>query len=167
MKAINLKTTDNIIIKGPLLISPTIFEDERGFFFESWNELSFNNLVEKKVNFVQDNHSKSCLGVLRGLHYQLDPKAQGKLVRCIKGEIIDVIVDIRGNSNTFGKWSGVNLSQKNQKEIWIPEGFAHGFQTLTNDVEMIYLHTNNYNRDYEGGIHPLDPQIGIKWPENI
>ncbi len=164
MKAINLQTTENIEIQGPLLISPTLFEDERGFFFESWNQLSFNNLVQRKVNFVQDNHSKSTLGVLRGLHYQLNPNAQGKLVRCINGEIFDVIVDLRIKSKTFGKWSGANLSQKNQKELWIPEGFAHGFLTISKSAEIVYKTTNYWSRGSERAIIWDDKKISIDWP---
>ena len=164
MKALKLKTTENINIQGPLLISPTLFEDERGFFFESWNELSFNNLIERKVNFVQDNHSKSTLGVIRGLHYQLNPNAQGKLVRCINGEIFDVIVDLRIKSCTFGKWSGVYLSQKNQNELWIPEGFAHGFLSMSISAEIVYKTTNYWSRESERAIIWNDKNISINWP---
>ena len=115
----SLKNNKGIEILGPILISPKIYEDSRGFFYESWNKKSFSNLINKKVDFVQDNHSKSVNGVLRGLHYQINPFAQAKLVRCVKGEIFDVIVDLRIKSETFGNWSGVMLSQSNFKQLWI------------------------------------------------
>ncbi|SUC33589.1 dTDP-4-dehydrorhamnose 3,5-epimerase [Providencia rettgeri] len=114
-------------ISDVLIIEPKVFEDERGFFFESFNQKKFDEAVGYHVNFVQDNHSKSVKGVLRGLHYQEEPYAQGKLVRCVVGEVFDVAVDIRKESPTFGKWVGVNLSAENKRQLWIPEGFAHGF----------------------------------------
>ena len=124
----------NVVFNGPLLISPTIFKDVRGFFYESWNENIFNKTVEKKVDFCQDNHSKSSKGVLRGLHYQIEPESQSKLVRTTLGSIFDVIVDLRKDSITFGQWAGVELDQLNKKQLWIPDGFAHGFLTLLNSL---------------------------------
>jgi dTDP-4-dehydrorhamnose 3,5-epimerase len=132
MKAIPLKIPDVKIIEIDL------FEDERGFFFESFNQKKFNNAIGKEVNFVQDNHSKSKKGVLRGLHYQIAPFAQAKLLRVISGKIFDVVVDIRKDSPTFGKWVSENLSAKNKKQLWIPEGFAHGFLVLSEVAEIVY-----------------------------
>ena len=160
----SLKTIEDIEIDGPLLISPRIFEDNRGFFYESWNKESFFKLTNKNLNFVQDNHSKSSLGVLRGLHYQLQPYPQGKLVRCIKGSIFDVIVDLRLESKTFGKWAGEVLSQDNFKEIWIPEGFGHGFLTISETAEVVYKTTNYWQKNFERTILWNDKRISIKWP---
>ena len=129
-------------IPDVLLIEPQVFADDRGSFFESFNQESFEKVVGRKINFVQDNHSKSVKGVLRGLHYQLPPKAQGKLVRVIQGEVFDVIVDLRKSSPTFCKWVGEVLSSGNKKQIWIPEGFAHGFLTLSQTSEFLYKTTN-------------------------
>ena len=147
MKISPLKTTDDIEIDGPLVISPNIFEDSRGFFYESWNKETFFKLTNVKLDFVQDNHSKSSNGVLRGLHYQLNPYPQGKLVRCIKGSIFDVVVDLRIESKTFGKWSSAVLSQENHKELWIPVGFGHGFLTTSDSAEVIYKTTNYWAKD--------------------
>lgn len=160
----SLKTIEGIEIKGPLLFTPKIFEDSRGFFYESWNKASFSNFINKKVDFVQDNHSKSQAGVLRGLHYQTNPNAQAKLVRCIKGEIFDVIVDLRIKSKTFGKWSGIKLNQNNLKQLWIPEGFAHGFLTISEFAEVIYKTTNYWNKESERTIIWDDKKISINWP---
>lgn len=160
----SLKTIENIEIKGPYLISPRIFEDSRGFFYESWNKESFLKLSNNNLNFVQDNHSKSKKGVLRGLHYQLNPYAQGKLVRCINGSIYDVIVDLRIKSKTFGKWAGVFLSKENFNQIWIPEGFAHGFLTISDTAEIIYKTTNYWQKNFERSIIWNDKSISIKWP---
>lgn len=150
-------------IPDVLIFEPKVFGDERGFFFESFNQKVFEEAVGHPVDFVQDNHSKSLKGVLRGLHYQLPPFAQGKLVRCIAGEVFDVAVDIRKNSETFGKWVGVNLSAENKRQLWIPEGFAHGFLTLSDDVEFCYKTTNYYCPDYERGIKWNDPLLNIIW----
>jgi dTDP-4-dehydrorhamnose 3,5-epimerase len=147
-----------------LLLTPKTFGDERGFFFESFNQKRFNEAVGREVRFVQDNHSKSVLGVLRGLHYQLPPMAQGKLVRVVQGEVFDVAVDIRRSSPTFGKWAGEVLSAANKKQLWIPEGFAHGFVTLTETAEFLYKVTNYYASDCERSIQWNDPTIGICWP---
>ncbi|WP_097456068.1 dTDP-4-dehydrorhamnose 3,5-epimerase, partial [Escherichia coli] len=125
-------------IPDVLIFEPKVFGDERGFFMESFNQKVFEEAVGRKVEFVQDNHSKSCKGVLRGLHFQLPPFEQAKLVRCIVGEVFDVAVDIRPNSETFGSWVGVTLSSENKRQLWIPEGFAHGFLTLSDIAEFIY-----------------------------
>jgi dTDP-4-dehydrorhamnose 3,5-epimerase len=151
-------------IPDVLLIEPQVFADDRGFFFESFNQERFEKAVGKKINFVQDNHSESLKGVLRGLHYQLPPKAQGKLVRVTQGEVFDVAVDLRQSSPTFGKWVGEILSADNKKQIWIPEGFAHGFLTLSDTAEFLYKTTNFYSKDHEEAIQWNDKNIGIYWP---
>ncbi len=158
MKVIDTKIPDVKILE------PTIFGDERGFFFESFNKRIFENAVGNKIDFIQDNHSKSTKGVLRGLHYQLNPNAQGKLVRCVVGEVYDVAVDIRKNSKTFGQWVGVILSAENKRQLWIPEGFAHGFLTLSDVAEFVYKTTNYYAPDSDRGILWNDPTISIDWP---
>ncbi|MGL5289491.1 MAG: dTDP-4-dehydrorhamnose 3,5-epimerase [Aeromonas sp.] len=158
MKIIDTKIPDVKIIE------PTVFGDERGFFFESFNQQQFEAAVGYSVNFVQDNHSKSSKGVLRGLHYQLPPHAQGKLVRCVVGEVFDVAVDIRKSSPTFGQWVGVHLSGENKRQLWIPEGFAHGFVTLTETAEFLYKTTNYYAPLFDASINWNDSDIAIKWP---
>nr|WCS70487.1 dTDP-4-dehydrorhamnose 3,5-epimerase [Enterobacter hormaechei] len=147
-----------------LIFEPKVFGDERGFFFESFNHKLFEEAVGYPVTFVQDNHSKSSKGVLRGLHYQLPPHAQGKLVRCVAGEVFDVAVDIRKSSPTFGQWIGVHLSAENKRQLWIPEGFAHGFVTLSDTAEFLYKTTNYYVPQSECSIRWDDPQVGIDWP---
>ncbi|EHL6266945.1 MULTISPECIES: dTDP-4-dehydrorhamnose 3,5-epimerase [Enterobacteriaceae] len=151
-------------IPDVLIFEPKVFGDERGFFFESFNQKVFEEAVGRKVEFVQDNHSKSCKGVLRGLHYQLEPYAQGKLVRCVVGEVFDVAVDIRKSSPTFGKWVGVNLSAENKRQLWIPEGFAHGFLVLSETAEFVYKTTQYYHPECERGIRWDDENIGVDWP---
>ncbi|HAX5283934.1 TPA: dTDP-4-dehydrorhamnose 3,5-epimerase [Escherichia coli] len=151
-------------IPDVLIFEPKVFDDERGFFFESFNQKVFEEAVGRKVEFVQDNHSKSCKGVLRGLHYQLEPYAQGKLVRCVVGEVFDVAVDIRKSSSTFGKWVGVSLSAENKRQLWIPEGFAHGFLTLKDNTEILYKTTSYYSPEYERSIIWNDEDLVIKWP---
>lgn len=151
-------------ISDVLLIEPNVFEDKRGFFFESFNENKFNEETGLDVTFVQDNHSKSTKGVLRGLHYQLPPMAQGKIVRCVIGEVFDVAVDIRINSSTFGMWVGQKLSGENKKQLWIPEGFAHGFVVLSNVAEFLYKTTNYYAPEYERSIKWNDQTLSIQWP---
>lgn len=146
------------------IIEPKVFGDERGFFFESFNQQQFEAAVGYPVNFVQDNHSKSSKGVLRGLHYQLPPHAQGKLVRCVVGEVFDVAVDIRISSPTFGQWVGVHLSADNKRQLWIPEGFAHGFLSLTETAEFLYKTTDYYVPQSDHGLLWNDPGIGIEWP---
>ena len=159
------------IIEGPLLIKPNVFKDERGFFMESWNSNDWKSIIEKSKQefnlFLQDNHSQSSIGVLRGLHYQLNPYAQGKLVRCISGEIFDVAVDIRINSPTFGKYVGEFLSSENYLQLWIPEGFAHGFLTISEKAEVVYKTTNFWDKNSERSIKWDDPSINIEWPEII
>lgn len=148
------------------LITPRVFGDDRGFFYESYNAAAFKEAVGYLPNFVQDNHSKSARGVLRGLHYQLPPHAQGRLVRVIAGEVFDVAVDIRKSSPTFGKWVGAVLSSTNQQQLWIPPGFAHAFITLSESAEFLYKTTDFYAPESERAIIWNDPQIGIDWPYN-
>ena len=152
-------------IPDVLIFEPCVFGDARGFFFESFNSKVFDEAVGRKVKFVQDNHSQSEKGVLRGLHYQLDPHAQGKLVRCIEGEVFDVAVDIRRSSATFGKWVGVILSDENRRQLWIPEGFAHGFMALSDTAQFVYKATNYYAQQSERSIIWNDPDISISWPD--
>ncbi len=152
-------------IPDVIIFEPRVFGDERGFFFESFNHKLFEEAVGYPVTFVQDNHSKSSKGVLRGLHYQLPPHAQGKLVRCVAGEVFDVAVDIRKSSPTFGQWVGVHLSGENKRQLWIPEGFAHGFVTLTETAEFLYKTTNYYAPASDRGIVWNDTKISIQWPE--
>jgi dTDP-4-dehydrorhamnose 3,5-epimerase len=147
-----------------VLLEPKVYSDDRGLFFESFNHDNFEKIIEQKINFVQDNQSCSHKGVLRGLHYQLNPKAQGKLVRIISGEVFDVAVDIRKNSPTFGKWVGAFLSGINKKQLWIPAGFAHGFLSLADSSEMLYKTTDYYAPELERSIIWSDSEIGIKWP---
>lgn len=151
-------------IPDVLIFEPKVFGDDRGFFFESFSQKVFEEAVGRVVNFVQDNHSKSSKGVLRGLHYQLEPHAQGKLVRCVAGEIFDVAVDIRKSSPTFGKWVGVELTSENKMQIWIPEGFAHGFVALSDKAEIIYKTTNYYSKVDERSIKWNDSALNINWP---
>ncbi len=151
-------------IPDVLLIEPQVFDDDRGFFYESFNQNKFEVALGHKINFVQDNHSKSVKGVLRGLHYQLRPMAQGKLVRVIQGEVFDVAVDLRQFSPTFGKWVGEILSSDNKKQLWIPEGFAHGFLTLSDTAEFLYKTTDFYSKDHEEAIQWNDKTIRIDWP---
>ena len=168
MIAERLHTTAGIALDGPLLITPRVFGDDRGFFFESWNQRAFAAALEADgqpvPDFVQDNHSRSSSGVLRGLHYQLPPHPQGKLVRCVLGEIFDVAVDIRRGSATFGQWVGARLSASNHQQLWVPAGFAHGFLTLSEHAEVLYKTTDFWSRDCERAIRWDDPQLGISWP---
>ncbi|WP_409290028.1 dTDP-4-dehydrorhamnose 3,5-epimerase [Pseudomonas sp. KCJK8927] len=147
-----------------LLFTPRVFGDERGFFYESFNARVFMEATGIAADFVQDNHSKSVKGVLRGLHYQLPPYAQGKLVRVVQGEVFDVAVDIRRSSPTFGKWVGTVLSAQNNQQLWIPPGFAHGFVTLSETAEFLYKTTGFYSVKSERCIAWNDPQIAIDWP---
>ncbi len=149
------------------IIEPTVFEDERGFFFESFNHKKFQEAVRRSVKFVQDNHSNSSKGVLRGLHYQLPPQAQGKLVRVVQGKVFDVAVDIRKSSPTYGQWVGETLSAENKKQLWIPEGFAHGFLTLSETAEFLYKTTDYYAKQYERSIVWNDDSLGILWPDGL
>ena len=151
-------------ISQALIIEPNVFGDDRGFFFESYNKASFAEATGFDVEFVQDNHSKSSRNVLRGLHYQVPPRAQGKLVRVVQGEIFDVAVDLRRDSKTFGAWIGEILSAENRKQIWIPPGFAHGFLTLSESAEFLYKCTDYYSPEHERCIRWNDQKIGIDWP---
>ena len=146
------------------LIEPDVFEDERGFFYESFNQQKFNEAIGEEVTFVQDNHSKSSQGVLRGLHYQEAPFEQGKLVRVIAGEVFDVAVDIRKESPTYGQWVSEIISAENKKQLWIPEGFAHGFLTISSEAEFLYKTTSFYSKLHEITINYLNNSFDIKWP---
>ena len=146
------------------MLTPKVFGDDRGFFYESFNGKVFENLTGLQRQFVQDNHSKSQKGVLRGLHYQLPPMTQGKLVRVTQGEVFDVAVDIRKSSPTFGQWAGAILSGENKQQLWIPEGFAHGFVTLSDTAEFLYKTTHYYSPPHDRGILWNDPDINIEWP---
>jgi dTDP-4-dehydrorhamnose 3,5-epimerase len=163
MQAEVLTTAAGVPVQGPLLLTPRVFGDERGFFFESWNQQAFNAAAGDTA-FVQDNHSRSSRGVLRGLHYQLPPHPQGKLVRCVLGEIFDVAVDIRRSSPTFGQWVGAVLSADNKQQLWVPAGFAHGFLTLSEQAEVLYKTTNFLSRECERAISWVDPALAIAWP---
>lgn len=155
---------ERLAIPEVILLKPKVFGDERGFFMESWNQEVFDRIVGEPIRFVQDNHSRSTKGVLRGLHYQLPPMAQGKLVRVTRGEVFDVAVDIRRSSPTFGKWVAATLSGENYHQLWIPPGFAHGFLTLSDTADFLYKTTAFYSRELERGIRWDDPAIGVDWP---
>ena len=149
------------------LIEPDVFKDERGFFYESFNQRKFNRLIGQDITFVQDNHSKSSKGVLRGLHYQEKPFAQGKLLRVIVGEIFDVVVDIRKESSTYGQWISEIISSEKHNQIWIPEGFAHGFVALKDNTHVLYKTTNFYSKDHEKTIHWTKNEFNIIWPKDL
>jgi dTDP-4-dehydrorhamnose 3,5-epimerase len=146
-----------------LVIEPAVFGDARGAFFESWNRRAFSKLAGRDVDFVQDNHSVSARGVLRGLHYQLR-QPQGKLVRVVAGEVFDVVVDLRRSSPTFGRWVGETLSAQNRRMMWVPEGFAHGFLVLSDLAEFLYKTTDYYAPEHERTLLWNDPAIGVTWP---
>lgn len=155
-------------INGLLILEPRVFDDERGWFMESFNQKTFNRALESQgfvaPEFVQDNHSLSHRGVLRGLHYQLNPHAQGKLVRVVQGKAWDVAVDIRQDSSTFGQWVGVELSADNKRMFWIPAGFAHGFMALQDQTQFMYKTTDYYAKDAEQSLLWSDPELAIDWP---
>lgn len=159
---------DRFAIEGPLLLTPRLFADERGFFFESWNQRSFAAALgldpEQAPLFHQDNHSRSSRGVLRGLHYQLPPEPQAKLVRCVSGAIFDVAVDLRRSSPSYGQWVGAVLSAENHQQLWIPVGFAHGFLTLSDSAEVLYKASGFWSRDCERSLRWDDPALAIAWP---
>jgi len=163
-----LSTAAGVPLQGPLLLTPRVFGDARGFFYESWNQQAFAAALAEHGHvaepFVQDNHSRSRQGVLRGLHWQLPPHPQGKLVRCVVGEILDVAVDLRRSSATFGQWAGARLSAENHQQLWIPAGFAHGFVTLSDQAEVLYKTTDVWNRESERALRWDDPQVAIAWP---
>jgi dTDP-4-dehydrorhamnose 3,5-epimerase len=151
-------------IEGVLILEPKVFGDARGFFMESFNQKAFNEAVGREVVFVQDNHSRSSRGVLRGLHYQLPPHAQGKLVRVTQGSVFDVAVDIRQGSATFGKWVGIELSGENHRQLWLPPGMAHGFLVTSESADFLYKTTDYYAPQAEGCVRWDDPVVGIVWP---
>ncbi|WP_135611779.1 dTDP-4-dehydrorhamnose 3,5-epimerase [Methanococcoides sp. AM1] len=157
MEVINTK------IEGVFILNPKVFGDERGYFFESYNKQIFDELIGKNYDFVQDNESKSSYGVLRGLHYQLAPYSQTKLVRVLQGKVYDVAVDLRKNSSTYGEWVGVELSSENKKQFLIPKGFAHGFCVLSETATFAYKCDEYYNPEAEGGIIYNDPTLNIDW----
>lgn len=148
-----------------LLFEPKVFGDERGFFMESFNQRVFNEAIGHEVRFVQDNHSRSARGVLRGLHYQLPPHAQGKLVRVVRGQVFDVAVDMRRSSPTFSRWIGEELSEDNHRQLWIPPGFAHGFLVLSDSVDFLYKASAYYELQAERTVRWNDPRLGIAWPD--
>lgn len=150
---------------GLVEVQPKVFGDPRGFFFESWNQCRFEEAIGAPVRFVQDNHSRSHRGVLRGMHFQRAPRAQGKLVRCTAGEVFDVAVDLRSQSPTFGRWEGRFLSAQNHRQFWIPPGFAHGFLVLSEFADFLYKTTDYYAPEAEGTVRWDDPEIGIVWPD--
>ena len=152
-------------IPSVLIIEPRVFGDTRGFFFESFNQRAFNQATGLDVNFVQDNHSRSSKGVLRGLHYQIQ-QPQGKLVRVVRGSVFDVTVDLRKSSPTFGQWVGVELTEDNHCQLWIPPGFAHGFYVLSDSADFLYKTTDYYAPEFECSLIWNDPTIGIEWPLN-
>lgn len=152
-----------LAIPEVLLLEPNVFTDDRGFFFESFNHTVFERLVQRPVNFVQDNHSSSLRHVLRGLHYQVH-QPQGKLVRVVAGDVFDVAVDLRRSSPTFGHWVGARLSAHNKQQMWIPEGFAHGFVVLSDHAEFLYKTTDYYAPQFERCLAWNDPAVGIQWP---
>ena len=164
MEYFSINSNKGNLIKGPMIIKPKIFLDDRGYFFESWNHQEFNKKISREINFVQDNHSKSKYGVLRGLHYQLEPKAQAKLVRCTKGEVFDVLADIRKDSDTYGEWSSIILNEHNKLQFWIPEGFVHGFISLEDFSEVQYKTNKYWDKDHERSLFWKDPDLNIKWP---
>lgn len=156
---------ESTALEGVLVLTPRRHGDDRGFFMESYNQAAFAEVTGQAVDFVQDNHSRSARGVLRGLHYQLPPAAQGKLVRVVAGEIFDVAVDIRRTSPTCGQWTGVRLSAANARQLWVPAGFAHGFVVTSDSADVIYKVDAYYAPDCEASIRWDDPEIGIDWPE--
>ncbi|CAN7214025.1 dTDP-4-dehydrorhamnose 3,5-epimerase [Acidovorax sp. LjRoot74] len=151
-------------IPDVVLIEPKVFGDSRGFFYESFNQQAFNEATGTNHAFVQDNHSRSSQGVLRGLHYQLPPRAQGKLVRVVRGAVFDVAVDIRKDSPTFGQWVGALLTEDNHRQLWVPPGLAHGFLVLSESADFLYKTTDYYSPEHERCIRWDDPQLAIAWP---
>jgi dTDP-4-dehydrorhamnose 3,5-epimerase len=169
MRAESLRGSGGAVVEGPLLLTPQVFGDDRGFFLESWNGESWQELLaahgQSPVPFVQDNHSRSARGVLRGLHWQLPPHPQAKLVRCVLGSIFDVAVDLRRGSPSFGQWLGAELSAANHQQLWIPVGFAHGFITLSEHAEVLYKTTDFWSRSCERALRWDDPDLAISWPQ--
>lgn len=153
-------------IDGVLILEPKVFRDTRGFFVESYNARTLRDAIGVTDNFVQDNHSRSVKGVLRGMHYQIR-QAQGKLIRVVRGAILDVSVDLRRSSPTFGQWVGVELTEDNQRQLWIPPGFAHGFMVLSDVVDVLYKATDFYAPEHERCLLWNDPTVGIQWPQHV
>jgi dTDP-4-dehydrorhamnose 3,5-epimerase len=153
------------VIPEVLMLEPQVFSDERGFFMESFNQHEFDEAVGRAVTFVQDNHSRSARGVLRGLHYQLAPRAQGKLVRVVSGAVFDVAVDMRRRSPTFGHWVGCELNAANRRQLWMPPGFAHGFMVLSESADFLYKTTEYYFRTSEASVRWNDSHLAIAWPD--
>lgn len=168
MRADPLCLADGGVLQGPLLLTPDLHRDERGFLFESWNQRSWAELLihhgQTPIDFVQDNQSRSARGVLRGLHGQRPPQAQAKLVRCVHGEIFDVVVDLRPGSVTFGRWGSAVLSATNHHQLWVPVGFAHGFLTLSEHAEVLYRTTAYWDPACEASVRWNDPQLAVSWP---
>ena len=160
----NLSSNKGNILEGVCIINPKVFQDNRGFFYESWNQELFNKSIGEEVKFLQDNHSSSNIGVLRGLHYQMEPKPQGKLVRCVSGSVFDVAVDIRKSSPTFGEWTSIVLDNINKIMIWIPVGFAHGFLALEENSEVLYKASELWSKEQDRSIRWDDKDININWP---
>jgi dTDP-4-dehydrorhamnose 3,5-epimerase len=164
MQVEQLQTPSGQPLDGPLLITPQLFGDDRGFFYESWNQRRFDGAVGAPTSFSQDNHSRSSRGVLRGLHYQLEPEPQGKLVRCPMGAIFDIAVDLRRSSPTFGAWVGAELNADNHRQLWVPVGFAHGFITLSESAEVLYKASGFWSQSCERSLRWNDPELAIAWP---
>jgi dTDP-4-dehydrorhamnose 3,5-epimerase len=164
MQVEQLRSASGALIEGPLLITPQMFGDARGFFLESWNQRRFDGALGTPTTFVQDNHSRSSRGVLRGLHHQLEPEPQGKLVRCPVGEVFDVAVDLRRSSASFGQWVGALLSSENQQQLWVPVGFGHGFLTLSETAEVLYKASGYWSQACERSLRWNDPDLAIAWP---
>ena len=159
--------TELTLLDGVLIIEPRVFADDRGFFFESYNKQAFAEATGFGGEFLQDNHSRSVRGVVRGLHYQVPPREQGKLVRCVAGEVFDVAVDIRRSSPSFGRWTGAVLSEENHRQLWVPSGFAHGFMAISDVADVQYKTTAYHAPDSERSIRWDDPTIGIEWPDVV
>tara|TARA_B100001248_G_C27288030_1_gene411052 strand:- start:285 stop:863 length:579 start_codon:yes stop_codon:yes gene_type:complete len=164
MKIKNLSSNKGNILDGVFIFKPILFEDHRGFFYESWNQSLFNKVVGEEIKFLQDNHSSSNVGVLRGLHYQIEPKSQGKLVRCVSGSVFDVAVDIRRSSPTFSEWTSIVLDHVNKLIFWIPVGFAHGFLSLEENSEVLYKSNELWSNEHDRSIRWNDKDININWP---
>ncbi|WP_413683881.1 dTDP-4-dehydrorhamnose 3,5-epimerase [Prochlorococcus sp. MIT 1011] len=164
MKIVNLKTLEGQEVEGLRLIQPEIFNDHRGFFYESWNQVKFNENVGESISFHQDNISFSKKDTIRGLHYQLNPKPQGKLISCSFGSVFDVAVDLRSQSLTFGSWIGVELSFENNHQLWIPPGFAHGFLVVSEFAQVQYKVNGFWDKSSERSIYWNDPELSIEWP---
>ena len=160
----NLSSNKGNFLSGVCIIKPKVYQDDRGFFYESWNQKLFNKAVGEEVKFLQDNHSSSNIGVLRGLHYQIEPKPQGKLVRCVSGSVFDVAVDIRKSSSTFGEWTSIVLDNIDKQMIWIPVGFAHGFLALEKNSEVLYKTSEFWIKEQGRSIRWDDKDININWP---